>query len=62
MNEGKIDRIVRVILGVIVLLIAFLAVGGVAQIVLWIIGGILLLTGASGYCLLYLPFRFSTKK
>ena len=62
MNEGKVDRIVRAILGVIVLLIAFFAVGGAAQIVLWIIGGILLLTAASGYCLLYLPFRFSTKK
>lgn len=62
MNEGKVDRIVRAILGVIALLVAFLAVGGAAQIVLWIIGGILLLTAASGYCLLYLPFRFSTKE
>ena len=62
MNEGKVDRVVRAIVGVIALLIAFFVVGGVAQIVLWIIGGILLLTGATGYCLLYLPFRLSTKK
>jgi len=62
MNEGKVDRIVRAVLGVVALLIAFLAVDGVAQIVLWVIGGILLLTAASGFCLLYLPFRFSTKR
>ena len=62
MNEGMVDRVIRVVLGVIALLVAFLAVEGAAQIVLWVIGGILLLTGATGFCLLYLPFRFSTKK
>ena len=62
MNEGKVDRIIRAILGVIALLVAFFAVGGAAQIILWVIGGILLLTAATGFCLFYLPFRFSTKK
>ena len=62
MNEGMVDRVIRVVLGVIALLVAFLAVEGAAQIVLWVIGGILLLTGATGFCLLYLPFRFSTNK
>jgi len=62
MNEGMVDRVIRVALGVIALLVAFLAVEGAAQIVLWVIGGILLLTGATGFCLLYLPFRFSTNK
>ena len=62
MNEGKFDRIVRAILGAVALLIAFVVVGGAAQVVLWIIGGILLLTAATGFCLLYYPLHFSTKK
>ena len=62
MNEGKVDRIVRAILGIIALLIAFFAVGGAAQIILWIIGGVLLLTAATGFCLFYLPFHYSTRR
>lgn len=62
MNMGKLDRIIRAIAGVIVLLIAFVAATGVAQIVLWVVGAILLLTAAIGFCPLYAPFRFSTKK
>lgn len=62
MNMGKLDRIIRAVAGVIVLLIAFVAATGVAQIVLWVVGAILLLTAAIGFCPLYAPFRFSTKK
>ncbi len=62
MNMGKMDRIIRAILGITVVLIAFLAVSGVAQIVLWVIGAILILTAAIGFCPLYAPFHFSTKK
>ena len=62
MNMGKLDRIIRAIAGVIVLLIAFVAATGVAQIVLWVVGAILLLTAAIGFCPLYAPLRFSTKK
>ena len=61
MNMGKMDRIIRAVLGIIVVVIAFLAVGGVAQIILWIVGAILILTSAIGFCPLYAPFRFSTK-
>jgi len=62
MNEGKFDRIVRAILGAVALIIAFVVVGGATQVVLWVIGGILLLTAATGFCLLYYPFHLSTKK
>lgn len=62
MNERKLDRILRAILGAVALLIAFVVVGGAAQVILWIIGGLLLLTAATGFCLLYYPFHFSTKK
>ena len=62
MNMGKMDRIIRAILGIIIVVIAFLAVGGIAQIILWIVGAILILTAAIGFCPLYAPFHFSTKK
>jgi hypothetical protein len=62
MNMGKTDRIVRAIIGVIALLVAFLWVGGAVQIVMWILGAILLLTAAIGFCPLYAPFHFTTKK
>ena len=62
MNMGKVNRIARTIVGLILVLIAFFIVAGVAQIILWIIGGILLLTAIIGFCPLYYPFHFSTKK
>ena len=62
MNVGKVDRIARAAVGLILVLIAFSIVAGVAQIILWIIGGILLLTAIIGFCPLYYPFHFSTKK
>ena len=62
MNMGVVDRVVRVIVGIVLLLVAFLVAQGAWQIVLWVIGGILVLTGAIGFCPLYFPFHFSTKK
>ena len=60
-NEGKTDRIIRVVLGVILVAAGFFVTGWPA-IVLWVLGGIALLTGATGFCLLYMPFGFSTNK
>ncbi len=62
MNMGTTDRIVRLIVGIALLLIAFLVFQGAWQIMLWVIGGILVVTGAIGFCPLYYPFHFSTKK
>ena len=62
MNESVLDRVIRSIVGIVLLLVAFLAVTGAWQIVLWILGGILVLTAAIGICPLYLLFRISTKK
>jgi len=54
-NVGKIDRVVRIVLGIGVL-------GAGAYFGNWLgaIGIIPLLTGALGFCPLYLPFRVST--
>ncbi len=62
MNMGMIDRVARVIIGIALLVVAFLAVQGAWQIVLWVIGGILVITALIGFCPLYYPFHFSTKK
>jgi membrane-bound ClpP family serine protease len=65
-NEGPIDRIVRCILGVAAMVVAFLvldaadaAAGG---IVLAVVGAVLLVTSATGFCAGYKLFNFSTKK
>jgi len=54
-NEGKIDRIARVILG-----IAIIAWGVVAQNYWGAIGLIPLGTGALGICPLYMIFKIDT--
>ncbi|MEJ2500745.1 MAG: DUF2892 domain-containing protein [Campylobacterales bacterium] len=56
LNEGRIDRIIRVVLG-----IALIAYGYMEQSYLWMgIGAIPLLTGLFGICLLYIPFKINT--
>ncbi len=62
-NEGLVDRIVRVVLG-IVLLYLWLGhvVTGTLALILGIVGVILLITGIIGYCPLYTLVGFSTKK
>jgi hypothetical protein len=62
-NESSVDRIVRGILGAVLLLLAFLAVpAGALQIVLIVIGGVLLVTGIIGFCPLYRILGLSTKR
>jgi hypothetical protein len=65
-NEGSIDRMVRLVLGAVALILAFLILdagsGAAGGVVLAVIGAILLFTAATGSCLLYLLFNFSTKK
>jgi len=65
-NEGTADRILRLAVGIVLLLVAFLALdaaaGSAGGIVLAVFGALLTLTGAVGYCTLYSVFHFSTKK
>ena len=61
-NMGGIDRIVRAIVGIGLLLLAFLVVSGALQIIFWVLAGILLVTALVGICPAYMPFHFSTKK
>ena len=63
LNESNIDRIVRVVVGITLL---YLGLGGmlsgVLAIVADIVGVVLLLTGAIGFCPIYFALKLSTKK
>jgi uncharacterized membrane protein HdeD (DUF308 family) len=64
-NEGTIDRVIRVILGIILIGLGIYfqnSWGLVAMIVLIILGLIALITGIIGYCGLYKFFKISTIK
>jgi len=63
LNESNVDRIIRAIAGVLLLYLGFGGVlaGGLA-IVANVVGLILLVTGAIGFCPLYAMIKFSTLK
>lgn len=62
-NMGFIDRIIRVLIAV-VLLIAFFdnRIAGAWGVIAMVLAIILIGTSFMGFCPLYKPFRFSTKK
>jgi hypothetical protein len=63
MNEGTIDRVIRVILAAALAYIAYSLGTGVWSVVLYILAAVSLVTGLTGFCLLYRLFGgFSTKR
>jgi hypothetical protein len=62
LNEGSVDRIIRVVAGIILLVVGIVVVKGTIGIVLDVVGGILLVTGAVGFCPLYALFHLNTSK
>jgi hypothetical protein len=62
-NESNADRIIRAVLGVVLLFLGFGGMlAGTWAIIAEVLGGIMLLTAAIGFCPLYAMFKFSTKK
>ncbi|MBP9040785.1 MAG: DUF2892 domain-containing protein [Anaerolineaceae bacterium] len=62
-NESKADRIIRIVLGVVLLVLGWGGfVTGTLGLIFKILGFVPLLTGIVGYCPLYSLFKFSTKK
>jgi hypothetical protein len=60
-NEGTVDRIIRAVVGVAALLGAFaMGSGSVAFVLLLVVGAILLVTAAVGFCPLYRVFGINT--
>ncbi|MCX6038255.1 MAG: DUF2892 domain-containing protein [Chloroflexi bacterium] len=63
MNEGPVDRIIRVIVGIALVALSLLGVAsGVWMWVAYLLGAILLVTGIVGFCPLYKLFKLSTAK
>jgi len=61
-NEGSIDRIIRVIIGLAMLYVGFFVMTGTWGIVVGVLGFVPLITGAIGFCPLYKPFKINTNK
>ena len=62
LNESPADRIIRVVIGVALLALAFAGVvSGPVAILASVVGAIALVTGIVGFCPLYAILRVSTK-
>jgi hypothetical protein len=61
-NVGGIDRVLRVVLGIAMVVIGLFVLKGTTGTVVGIVGLIPLATGLVGFCPLYLPWKFSTNK
>ena len=62
-NESSIDRIIRLVIGIAALVGAFaVGFGSVVGIILAVVGAVMLVTAAVGFCPLYRVFGISTCK
>jgi Inner membrane protein YgaP-like, transmembrane domain len=62
-NMGTVDRVIRILIAVIILILKLTnVISGTLAVVLLILAGIFVLTSLVGICPLYLPFGLSTKK
>jgi hypothetical protein len=62
-NMGVIDRVVRILIAVVVVVLFFThVISGILAIILLILAGIFVITSLIGFCPLYLLFSLSTRK
>lgn len=61
-NVGGVDRVIRVVVGLVLLALGIFAIGGFWQWLSIIVGAILLLTGLVSFCPLYALIRVNTAK
>jgi hypothetical protein len=63
LNEASWDRIVRVVLGIVLLFAGFTGVvAGTLGILVAVIGGVLLATAFAGFCPIYAVLGTKTKR
>jgi hypothetical protein len=62
LNESNVDRIIRAVAGVVLLYLGFAVLAGTLAIFADVVGVVLLLTAAVGFCPLYALLKFSTLK
>ncbi len=62
-NMGTIDKVIRVLVAVIVLVLYFThVISGTLAVILLILSAVFVVTSLLGFCPLYLPFGLSTRK
>jgi hypothetical protein len=62
-NMGIIDKVIRVLIAVVVIVLYFTnVISGTLAVILLIVAGIFILTSLIGFCPLYLAFGLNTKK
>lgn len=61
-NEAGWERVARIVLGVVLLIVGFGVMDGTAGAVVGIVAFVPLLTGLSGWCPLYSLFGFRTNE
>jgi hypothetical protein len=61
-NESRLDRIIRVVLGIALLGIGIGALHGALEIVFIVVGAIALITGVTGFCAIYRLLGIRTKQ
>jgi len=60
-NMGTIDRIIRILLAVVVVILYMTgSITGVAAIILGILAFVFIVTSMIGFCPLYVPLKIST--
>ena len=59
-NEAAWDRVARVVVGVVLMIVGFGLVGGTSGVVLGVVGLVPLLTGLVGYCPIYRVLHMRT--
>jgi hypothetical protein len=63
LNVANWDRVARVVIGIILFALGLTGVvSGVLMWVVYVLGLVMFATAAMGFCPLYLPFNFSTRK
>ena len=63
LNESNVDRIIRVVVGIVLLFLGFGGtLSGATAVIADVIGVVLLLTGVVGFCPLYAMLKLSTLK
>jgi hypothetical protein len=62
-NMGTVDRVIRILLAVVVLVLYLTGnITGLAAVILGIIAVIFVVTSIISFCPLYVPFKISTIK
>lgn len=61
-NVGGLDRLERIVHGIVFVLIGIFLVTGIWKIILSIYGIIRFATGFFAFCPIYIPFKYSTRR